>query len=88
MRPMCETSNRPAFDLTARALVEDARVLHRHIPAAEGHHPPAELEVGIVQGSPLEVARLCHRILGPSAYPGGIGRAPFDEHGATEGPPL
>ena len=48
MRPMCETSNTPALDLTAPGLIQDAGVLHGHVPTPEGHHAPAKGCVNVV----------------------------------------
>ncbi len=44
-------SNRPAAVRTAVVLLDDAGVLHRHVPAAELDHAAAVPDVPVIQGS-------------------------------------
>jgi hypothetical protein len=55
-------------------LLDDAGVLHGHLPAGEGDHAPAETQVLLIKGRAVEGLRglLSHPIPAPSSSVGGI----------------
>ena len=57
-------------------LLDDAGVLHRHLPAAERHHAGAGLDVGVEQRRALERV---HERLSRPPRPGAVKRLPGPE---------